>query len=83
MVRSFAIVTTAAGPDIAELHDRMPVIVEPANWPLWLGETAGDPAALLGPSPAGTLRTWPVGRRVGDPKNNDAELLERADCSAP
>ena len=76
VVRTFAIVTTDANPDVAALHDRMPVILEPADWRAWLGEVEGDPAALLHPSPPGTLRTWPVGRRVGDPKNNDPELLE-------
>ena len=28
----------------------MPVIIERANWPLWLGEDDGDPATLLQPA---------------------------------
>jgi putative SOS response-associated peptidase YedK len=40
-VRSFAIVTTAANALLAEIHDRMPVILAPENWPVWLGEKAG------------------------------------------
>jgi hypothetical protein len=40
---------------MAELHDRMPVILEPGDWPAWLGETEGDPASLLHPAPDGTL----------------------------
>ena len=74
--RTFAIVTVAASPDVAELHNRMPLIIEPADWPLWLGETEGEPAALLRPSPAGKLRLWPVSSRVNDPKNNEPALLE-------
>jgi putative SOS response-associated peptidase YedK len=54
----------------------MPVILEPGDWPAWLGETEGDPASLLHPAPDGTLRTWPVDRRVGSPRNNGAELIK-------
>ncbi len=32
VMRTFAIITTAAGPDVVELHDRMPVILEAADW---------------------------------------------------
>lgn len=52
VTRSFTIITTNAGPDVAELHDRMPVILEPADWAVWLGEMPGDLALLLHPSPA-------------------------------
>ena len=41
-----AIVTCAANEVMARLHHRMPVIVEPDDWPLWLGE-AGHGAATL------------------------------------
>src|SRR5437588_12488658 len=54
-VRSFAIVTTAANPLLAPVHDRMPVILGPESWPAWLGESAADPQelkALLVPYPA-------------------------------
>jgi putative SOS response-associated peptidase YedK len=40
------------------------------------GETEGDPASLLHPAPNGTLRTWPVDRRVGSPRNNGAEQIK-------
>jgi putative SOS response-associated peptidase YedK len=72
---SFTIITTDAGPDVAELHDRMPVILEPDDWAMWLGEGAGVPASLLHPSPMGTLRVWPVERLVNSPRNNEVELL--------
>lgn len=41
-----AIVTCGANEVMARLHHRMPVIVEPGDWPLWLGE-AGHGAATL------------------------------------
>src|SRR5262245_23949721 len=53
VTRSFTIVTTNANADVADLHSRMPVILEPEDWPAWLGEVDGDPATLLHPSPMG------------------------------
>jgi putative SOS response-associated peptidase YedK len=80
-VRSFTIVTTAANALLAPLHDRMPVILDPAAWPLWLGETEPDPdperlKALLVPYPPEGMVFWPVDRRVGNVKNNDPSLIE-------
>jgi putative SOS response-associated peptidase YedK len=78
-VRSFAIVTTAPNALLAELHDRMPVIIAPENWPAWLGETPADPEhlkSLLVPYPAEDMIIWPVDKRVGDPKNKEPSLIE-------
>jgi putative SOS response-associated peptidase YedK len=78
-VRSFTIVTTAPNELLAPLHDRMPVILAPEHWPLWLGETPADPAqlkALLVPYPANDMAIWPVGPQVGNVKNNDPSLIE-------
>jgi putative SOS response-associated peptidase YedK len=54
----------------------MPVILEPEDWPAWLGEVVGDPAALLKPARDDVLRVWPVSKQVNSPRNNGAELLE-------
>lgn len=77
IIRSFAIVTTAANPTLRPLHERMPVILEEPDWPRWLGEDAGDPAPLLRPSDA-ELRTWRVGTAVNSVRNDSAALLEPA-----
>src|SRR5262249_35246576 len=37
-IRSFGIVTTQPNELCAELHNRMPVILKPEAWPVWLGE---------------------------------------------
>jgi putative SOS response-associated peptidase YedK len=58
VTRSFAIIIMDASPDLAKRHDRMPVILAPADWQVWLGEAPSDPASLLHPSPAATLRVW-------------------------
>lgn len=75
-LRTFAIITVPARPDVADLHDRMPLVLEELYWPAWFGESEGDPAALLHPSPSGILRVWPVARTVNSPANNGADLLE-------
>jgi len=73
--RTFAILTTTANAQMAPLHERMPVILEKPDWPAWLGEEPGDPAALLRPAPEATLRTWRVDKRVGNVRNDGPELL--------
>ena len=76
ILRTFTILTTNANAAMAALHDRMPVIIEPDDWPTWLGEVAGDPTALLRPAEDHVLQLWPVSRRVNAPRNNDAHLLD-------
>jgi putative SOS response-associated peptidase YedK len=41
-LRTFTIITTSANAEMAQLHDRMPVALEPIDWPHWLGETESD-----------------------------------------
>jgi putative SOS response-associated peptidase YedK len=63
----------------AELHNRMPVVLKPETWPVWLGETSADASDLkaLTPFPLDEMACWPVGARVGNVKNNDATLIDR------
>ena len=77
LLRSYVILTTEASEALRALHERMPVILEPEDWPLWLGEVAGDYLALLRPSRA-ALRVWPVGQAVNNVRNEGAELLKPA-----
>jgi hypothetical protein len=44
---AFAIIMTEANEMIVKLHDRMPVSSILDDWPTWLDEVEGDPAALL------------------------------------
>jgi putative SOS response-associated peptidase YedK len=66
---------------MAELHDRMPVILAEEDWAKWLG---GEPAseeellALLKPCPDDALKIWPVGKAVGNVKNNGPQLIDAA-----
>ncbi|MCB8883397.1 SOS response-associated peptidase [Acidisoma cellulosilytica] len=83
VIRSFVIVTTVAGADIAALHERMPLVLSPEDWPLWLGEIDRDPTPLLQPTPANTLRAWPVSSRVNSAQQNDAGLADEVDPAMP
>lgn len=85
-VRSFTIVTTVANRLLAPIHDRMPVILDPADWPDWLGETAAAPERLLGllrPLPADRLEAWPVSRRVNNVRADEPGLADRLPPANP
>src|SRR6516225_5306071 len=72
-VRSFAIVTTEPNELCAQIHNRMPVVLAPETWPVWLGEEPAEPAqlkSLLAPYPSEGVICWPVSKRVGSVKNN-------------
>jgi putative SOS response-associated peptidase YedK len=78
-IRSFTIVTTTPNELCAALHNRMPVILKPGAWPVWLGEQPADVPqlkALLAPYPSDEMTCWQVSARVGDVKNNDPSLVE-------
>lgn len=82
VLRSFAIVVTAANDDVAPIHDRMPVILEARDWPAWLDEEQGDLRAMLAPGAVGLLRLWLVSARVNRPVNNGPDLLDAVDDGA-
>jgi putative SOS response-associated peptidase YedK len=78
-IRSCTIVTTDADELLAQIHDRMPVIVAPDDWAKWLGEepaNAEELKALLRPYPADRLLMWPVDRKVGNVRNESADLAD-------
>ena len=62
-LQTFATTTTEANRQFSAIQDRMPVILERADWPVWLGEEEGDVAALLRPAGEDVLRVWPVDRK--------------------
>lgn len=71
-----AIVSTDAGPGMAGLHHREAVIVEAADWPLWLGE-AGHGAAVLmrAAGPEVLARPWRVDPRVNSNRAEGPDLI--------
>jgi putative SOS response-associated peptidase YedK len=79
-VESFTIITTQANAAIAPLHDRMPVIVEPAHYRWWLENKPGSDlfeAALNSPLQT-PLKIYPVSNLVNSPANDDPRCVEPA-----
>lgn len=78
-----AVLTTEAVGDLADIHDRMPLVLDPADWDAWLNPDADakdeSVARLLAP-PSATLvdrmELRPVSNRVNNVRNNGPELLE-------
>jgi putative SOS response-associated peptidase YedK len=75
---TFAVLTTAAGDDVRDVHPRMPVILAPDDWGRWLDPSTdpGELRRLLAPAPAGSLQHHAVSRRVNAPEHDDPSLVE-------
>ena len=74
-LQTFATITTEANELLATIQDRMPVIIEKADWPLWLGEVEGDPATLL-PGARGRPAVLACREGVGNVRHDGPRLLE-------
>jgi putative SOS response-associated peptidase YedK len=63
---------------VAEVHDRMPVILEAKDFEQWERGDAKDAAALLKPADEDTLQRWPVSKRVNSSRaaDDDPILIE-------
>ena len=76
-----AIVTTAANRELAALHDRMPVVVPPDAFDLWLDCRAVDAmtaTALIAPAQAGLFDAYEVSPAVNRADNDGPQLLAPA-----
>jgi putative SOS response-associated peptidase YedK len=78
-LRTCTILTTSPNEVMAGLHDRMPVVLEPGFWDLWL-DRAEDGAArlaeLLRPCRPELLEAWPVGPAVNSVRNDGPHLVD-------
>ena len=72
-VESCVIITTAAKEELADIHDRMPVILEPDDYDAWLADGGQD---LLRPC-EGEMEANPVSSRVNNPRNQGNRLFSR------
>ena len=73
-----AIITTTPNENLAEIHDRMPVILAEEHWSLWLDPTMAEPPALtelLVPCPSDWLEKTPVSSLVNSVRNESPECL--------
>jgi len=79
------IVTTRANRTLAPIHDRMPVIVPPEAFDLWLDTAHVDARtaeAIIQPAPDGLLEAYPVSTAVNRTANDNPKLLEPFVASA-
>ena len=76
-VESFTIITTEPNELIRPIHNRMPVILAQDDWADWLG-TREDRKAIVTHAtfPTERMECWPVGRAVGNVRNEGAQLIE-------
>jgi putative SOS response-associated peptidase YedK len=68
-VTSCTMIVTDANAFARPIHDRMPVLLEPADFGAWLGGAGG--IELLRPAADNKLRMWPVSRRVNRTGSGD------------
>ena len=70
------IIVTDANAFMSQIHDRTPVFLPPDKFEAWLDGSGG--VEMLTPAPRGTLRAWPVSRRVNSSKaeKGDTSLIE-------
>jgi putative SOS response-associated peptidase YedK len=83
-LETFTILTTEAAQSIKHIHPRMPTILEPRDYDVWLdAETVGTTLADLARKqfPDGKMRAYPVSSRVNTPKNDEAELVEEVEAA--
>lgn len=81
VINSCTILTAAANDVLRPVHERMPVILHPEEYELWLegSERDGGPLReLLRPYPAEEMVGYPVGTQVNSPGSQGAGLIERA-----
>jgi putative SOS response-associated peptidase YedK len=81
VINSCAILTTEANEVLRPVHDRMPVILHPNDYGLWLGAEEREldlVKEMLRPYPAEEMTGYPVGVSVNSPRNQGAGLIERA-----
>ncbi|MEO0379192.1 MAG: SOS response-associated peptidase [Pseudomonadota bacterium] len=75
-MRTAAIVTTAANAAMSAIHHRMPVILEPEDVALWLGEQGKGAAALMRSAPEKSLGWYRVDRAVNSNRAAGPDLIE-------
>ena len=73
------IITTRAEDEVGRIHDRMPMVIEPARWADWLDPAATSAEALHGlmtPAASVHLTTYPVSTEVNSVRHNGPGLIE-------
>lgn len=77
-IESCTIVTTEANDMMTELHNRMPVILDPEDFEWWMTGKTEEVGQLLAPCPSDWLDAYAVSRKVNNTRNYGPELIEPA-----
>jgi putative SOS response-associated peptidase YedK len=79
-VESCTILTTEANDLLRPVHDRMPVILHPEEYSLWLEGSERETQLLkelLRPFPASEMTGHPVSTNINNPRSHGAALIEQ------
>ena len=76
---TFAVLTVAPTALVGEVHDRMPLVIDQANWAAWLDAPAEQAAKLVQPNAMDGYERRPVSTRVNSVRNDDSSLIERVE----
>jgi putative SOS response-associated peptidase YedK len=81
-LKSCTMIITEPNEFVAEVHDRMPVLLAEDDYDPWLRAEAG--IELLKPAPNNLLQKWPVSRRVNSSRadDDDPTLIKKVELAA-
>jgi len=80
-IESCTLLTTEANDVVRPIHDRMPVLISPADYERWLDPTVQKPElvmSLLRPYPSEEMTTFPVSSLINSPSHEDPRCIEPA-----
>jgi putative SOS response-associated peptidase YedK len=85
------IITTSAADEVGQIHDRMPMVIDPSSWADWLDPDNTEAAdvtrllvpAMAGAQSAGLLTSHPVSTAVNNVRNNGPELMDEVPLELP
>jgi putative SOS response-associated peptidase YedK len=82
-IESCTFMTTDANELMHSIHNRMPVILDPKDYDLWLDPEVKEPELLqplLHPYPTQEMLAYPVSKVVNKPSNDSVECIERVEA---
>jgi putative SOS response-associated peptidase YedK len=80
-IESCTIIVMPSNEVMKPIHERMPAIIAPAHYDLWLDSRVTDKQEImqsLTSAPSSQLTAYPVSTRVNSPKNNDEQCIRPA-----
>jgi putative SOS response-associated peptidase YedK len=85
-IKSCSILTTTPNAVTSAVHDRMPVILNRADYDVWLDpgmKNVDGLSEMLKPYDARMMRCYPVSRRINHAANDDAECVQPVELDLP